>query len=267
MSKLNLLVAAPYLTNGVLRVLKKNEGRIRLLLDSGAFTAWKAGRSIRPEAYERVVKTLPIEPWRYFTLDVVGDPEGTKKNYDYLLSTGLRPIPIFTRGDDLALIDEYYKTSDILGVGGLVGTRGNRGFVKGIMRAIGSRKVHWLGFTDLDFIKHFKPFMCDASSWEMGGRYGVAPMYLGAGLPFVKFSKKCLDKLLQDDHVLTALNQYGYSADDFLKPESWRGGRSPIRGLGARSMVRLQKDLEARGTLMFTAATTDMAIEMLLEGL
>jgi hypothetical protein len=168
--RLNLLIAYPYLTKQLLAQVKSELPRTRFLLDSGAFTAWKAGTKIELDDYCNFIEGLDFQPWRYFTLDVIGDPKATLKNYDAMLKRGFNPVPIFTRGDSLAALEHYYRTSDLVGVGGLVGTRGNKGFVNGIMKKIGKRRVHLLGFTRLDFLKTYRPYMCDTSSWEYGAR-------------------------------------------------------------------------------------------------
>ena len=177
---LNLLVAYPYMTADMVRLLNDNQTEIRFLLDSGAFTAWKAGKSINVDDYCRFIESLPFKPWRYFTLDVIGDPAGSLSNYEIMLRRGFNPVPIFTRGEDVSVLEDYYKTSEVVGVGGLVLTKGNKGFVNGIMQKVGKRKVHWLGFTSLTYIKAWRPYMCDTSSWNVG-RYNNLAIYLGGG--------------------------------------------------------------------------------------
>ena len=59
-----------------------------LLIDSGAFTAWKANESISLDDYCRFIEKLPVTPWGYFQLDVVGDPDGTIRNYDEMRRRG-----------------------------------------------------------------------------------------------------------------------------------------------------------------------------------
>jgi hypothetical protein len=265
---LNLLVAYPYLKSELVKIIGENSSRIRFVLDSGAFTAWKAGKPIALDDYCRFIESLPFKPWRYFTLDVIGDPHATVKNYETMLARGFNPVPIFTRGEEPAMLDEYYKTSDVVGIGGLVGTEGNKGFVKGIMKLVNGRKVHLLGFTNLAFIKVFKPYMCDSSSWEMGARFASCPLYLGGGAPLVSLRKDNILTQLKDHHIRQAIKACRVDPDDFLKPEMWNGGYSVTRRVGARSMVRFSHDVGANvGTHLFMAATTGYAVNLLLEGL
>lgn len=193
--KANILVAYPYMKKPMIDLLKQNEHRTRFLLDSGAFTAWKAGKPIALDDYCRFIESLPFEPWRYFMLDVIGDPKATLKNYETMLKRGFKPIPIFTRGEDPSVLEDYYKTSDVVAIGGLVGTKGNKGFVKGIMEKVGKRKVHWLGFTDLNFVKHYKPYSCDASSWNNGAQFGYVTYYDRRTMKLLKADRKSFASL------------------------------------------------------------------------
>jgi phosphoribosylglycinamide formyltransferase-1 len=179
--RLNVLVAYPYMNQRMIDLLVSAGSSLRFNLDSGAFTAWKAGKQIGLDEYCRFLEGLPIKPWRYFTLDVIGDPGETLRNYETMLARGFKPVPIFTRGEDPSVLEQFYKTSEVVGIGGLVGTPRNRGFVKAIMKHIGDRKVHWLGFTDFNFVKTFRPYMCDSSSWESAARYGALKLYMGGG--------------------------------------------------------------------------------------
>ena len=258
--KLNILVAYPYMSKSTISFLKGNSDNIRFLLDSGAFTAWKAGKPIKLDDYCAFLENLPFKPWRYFTLDVIGDPEGSFKNYETMLHRGFKPLPIFTRGEDFSMLDEYYKTSDVVGIGGLVGTRGNKGFVKGIMKHIGNRKAHWLGFTNKNFVAYYKPYMCDSSSWEGGARYGTFDLYCRNG-KYIRL-KRTDFKNAPSSEAIKTIKSYGYDPYLFAKEQSWRGGDSVNRRINAHSAVRASLDIERQlGTKQFLACATDMAVE------
>lgn len=262
--KLNLLVAYPYM-QGQIQVIRENADIVRLLVDSGAFTAWKAGKKIELDDYCRFIESLPVEPWRYFTLDVVGDPEGTLRNYETMLRRGFKPVPIFTRGEDPSVLENYYKTSDVVGLGGLVGTQGNRGFVRGIMRHVGDRKVHWLGFTVFDFVKLYRPYMCDSSSWTTGSRFGTFDLYMGRGR-MVKVTKaEMAEKPPQQ--ILDRVRYFGLDPAGLGIKDNWHGGRTYNRILGGYSHVYLSHDIEHKlGTKQFLASTTGLETSILFDG-
>lgn len=100
--RLNFLVAYPYCKPDVFEVLKNQTLPYRFLLDSGAFTAHNAGKVITLDDYCRFIEAMPIKPWRYFQLDVVGDPEKTARNYEKMLERGFTPVPVFTHNESLS---------------------------------------------------------------------------------------------------------------------------------------------------------------------
>lgn len=263
--RLNILIAYPYLKPDLIQLLASCGPALRFTLDSGAFTAWKAGKPIQLDDYCRFLEQLPIKPWRYFTLDVIGDPEGTLKNYETMLKRGFKPVPIFTRGEDTSVLDEFYKTSDLVGVGGLVGTPGNRGFVKGIMRHIGKRPVHWLGFTDMDFIRAYRPFMCDSSSFESGARYGALKLYMGRGQ--FRAVKKAQFKDRPPDEILERIRALGIDPYTLSQVNSWHGGYSVSRRLCAHSAVAMSVDVERNvGTKLFLAIAAGCGLDLVITG-
>lgn len=258
-NKLNLLVAYPYMSKQVVDVLASNQEKIRFVLDSGAFTAWKAKKEIKLDDYCRFIESLPFEPWRYFTLDVIGDPHKSMENYKIMLDRGFKPVPIFTRGECPSVLDEYYKTSDVVGIGGLVGTKANKGFVNGIMQHVAGRKVHWLGFTSTDYIKFYKPYMCDSSSWASALIYGSVKLYDKAGR-FVSCSKKdFINK--PSESVLRILKEYEIDTAEFASAGNWKNsgkGDYPTEKVAFRSFVKYQRDITKHtGTLMFMAVASD----------
>ena len=262
---LNILIAFPYMAKGVINILNSNQKDIRFLLDSGAFTAWKTGKEINVDDYCKFIENLPFKPWKYFTLDKIGNAEVSYKNYKTMLSRGFNPIPIFTRGEDVKMIDEYYKTSDILGVGGLVATKGNKGFVKAIMKEINGRNVHWLGFTNMSFVKHYKPHMCDSSSWESAARFGCCNLYINNG-KYIRLNKKHFSAQPSFE-TSRSLKNYDVNVYDLARDSNWRGGRSINRILNARSAVKASLDIEKNlGTKLFCACTTGLALNLLIEG-
>lgn len=267
MSKLNILVAYPYMSNSVISILKEKEEDIRFLLDSGAFTAWKAGKPIDLDEYCTFIENLPIKPWKYFTLDVIGDPEASHKNYEIMLERGFNPVPIFTRGEDLSMIDEYYKTSDVLGIGGLVGTKGNKGFVKGIMEHIGDRKVHWLGFNAKQFLTFYKPYMCDSSSWSAAVRYASCKLYDRNGKWYNVTKKDFIKRPPREIYDL--IYRYGIDPKLLAKNAEWKNsgkGEYALEILTCRSWTRYQLDIKKKlGINFFLACASDWQIKLMHE--
>lgn len=232
--KFNCLVAIPYFKTDVGDYLKTIQKDSNILLDSGAFTFWKKNKEFSIDQYMKFISNCPIDPWKYFALDVVGDEKKTKLNLDILWTNGFKPAPIFTRGADPKIIDEYYRQSDLIGIGGLVGTRGNKGFIKGIMKHIGKRDVHWLGFTQNDYLHHYRPFSCDSSSWSMALRYGTLDLYIGKG-KWKRFNREDFIKRPSDE-ILRLFKEYEEDPLGFRFESEWR-----CTGQGGPNMKLLER--------------------------
>lgn len=260
--KLNILIAFPYMQQNV-ATLSGSQDVIRFVLDSGAFTAWKAKKEIDLDEYCRFIESLPFKPWRYFTLDVIGDPHRTIKNYETMLKRGFKPIPIFTRGESISVLEDYYKTSDVVGIGGLVGTPNNKGFVKGIMRHVKDRRVHWLGFTSVPFVKYYRPYMCDSSSWSSAIRYGQIKFYIGGGKSIIINKKNVFSSGIKN--ILESYNMDILSA---FKKDAWRNKpNSFINNCSINSAIRISNDFQKEfETYCFNAlATKDQIIQFVDE--
>lgn len=264
---LNILVAYPYMKPDVVNYLKEHQKDIRTLVDSGAFTAFKSGKPIQLNDYISFIKGLPFKPFNSFMLDVIGDPEKTKENYQLMLKAKLKPIPIFTRGEDISTLHEYYKTSDIVGIGGLVGTKDNKSFVKAIMKEVGDRKVHWLGFNAKDFLAYYRPYMCDSSSWSAAVRYASCKLYDKNGNWFMvgkqDFAKR------PPKHILDLITSYGIDPHRLSKTEEWtnsgRGDRA-LELLTCKSWTRYQIDVKRKlGINFFLACASSWQVRLMYE--
>lgn len=267
MNKLNVLVAYPYCKPGLLEVLQRFPAdQLRLILDSGAFTAWNSGAPIQLDDYCKFLESLPLKPWRYFALDVIGDPDNTMKNFNKMVERGFCPVPIYTPGEDTSAIEHFYKFSDVVAFGGINGFRGHKlkGYVNGVMKIANGRKVHLLGFTNFRFLKAYRPYMCDSSTWEMGARFARLTMYMGQGKVIILHKSDFKNKPSKE--LLNRIKFYGLDPYELAKNANWGGGLSINRTLCARTNVALSVDIERNlGTKMFLALTTNMAFNLLAQ--
>ena len=257
---LNVLVAYPYLKKPVIETIhryQQNNDDMRFLLDSGAFTAFSSGKPIQLDDYCRFIESLPFKPWRYFTLDVIGDHDATVKNYEIMLSRGFTPVPIYTLGQDYSVIDYYYETSDFVGVGGLVGKSKKvilRTVDKAMKQAKG-RKIHLLGYTAIKDIKYFRPYTCDSSSWSSSLRFGNCLLYDRNG-DWVTVKKNDFMKR-PSDRVLRILSEYQIDPKRLGLKSEWINsgkGKGVNELITNRSWIKLMIEIEKKiNTRLFLA--------------
>ena len=267
---LNILVAYPYMSKSVIKILKDIHDELgnnfRFLLDSGAFTAYSSGKEIKLDDYCKFLDNLPFKPWNYFALDVIGNPEETMRNYEIMLSRGYKPAPVFTFGDDLSVIDEYYKTSDFIGIGGLVGRPSNEMLIglDKILKKVNGRKAHLLGFTRVEYLKLLKPYSCDSSSWNGGARFGHSDLYLGGG-KFKKITKKDFLKHPSKE-IINAVKRNNGDYKMLSKRQSWHGENESFQ-LSANSWANFSIDCERSiNTKVFIAIAVGNQIKMVHKG-
>lgn len=227
MSKLNVLVAFPYWSDGHTELFARQDpDSYRLIIDSGAFTAFNSGHTIELDEYcvflDRLRKRIP--KFNAVQLDVFGDPEGSYKNLQKMRDRGFNVMPVFTRGETLERLNEFYEFNDYLMFGGIVTGAKNKNYIKWFLNRNRGRKTHWLGFVDMDFIIHYKPYSVDSSSWLSAARFGNMHVYLGRGR--LKTIGKPDFARAPSKEILEALERHGLSQSEIKalgQVSSWTG--------------------------------------------
>lgn len=98
----NLLLSYAYMPRAeMLNSLVLNDVRPRLMIDSGAFTAYSTGRPVSVEAYADWIagfrqRWSGLPEITFISLDVIGDQGATWRNYEYLSKSGHNVMPVVT---------------------------------------------------------------------------------------------------------------------------------------------------------------------------
>lgn len=264
---LPVLVAYPYMKANMARRFAAMGDTVEVLIDCGAFTAWKAGKSVSLDEYCSFLDGLPFKPWRYFALDVIGDPEATARNLEIMRARGYDPMPIVTRGETLDEMDRLFGLTDCLGLGGVSGAdKASYAWVRHMMNHADSRKTHILGFTDTDWIKYLRPYSCDSSSWASGSRYGTLTLYMGQGsmkaLPAEKYALR-----RPDPAVAARMLRYGIDPAELRDRKARSGMDAPLQRLCTASWAELSIDVRLRfGTRLFLVAVGEDQVDLMLQG-
>jgi hypothetical protein len=231
LDKLNILVAYPYFVKSVYKLLmEKDPSTFRIVIDSGAFTAWNTGINISLDEYCAFLDTIPSY-WetKVVQLDVYGNAEKTYINYMKMLDKGYKDImPVFTRGDTLERLEEFYSYTDYIMFGGIAIGGENRNYVKWFCEVNKGRKAHWLGFVNTTFIKHYKPYSVDSSSAINAQRFGHLCYHTGGGELKSINRKELIAKPPQV--VVDTLIKLGFTHKEILMLKNqiaWVGGSIP----------------------------------------
>lgn len=91
----------------------------RVLLDSGAYANHTSKKPVVTlEQYRAYLLEHGHRYWRYFNLDVIGDPAQSARNLATLEEAGLKPIPVFQRGGTSAELKAMLARHELVGIGG-----------------------------------------------------------------------------------------------------------------------------------------------------
>jgi len=239
--KLNILVAYPYFNDRIRNVLlNRDPASFRLMVDSGAFSAWHTGDKISIEEYARFLQQLPAE-WEVeaIQLDVIGNPQATKRNFLVMQQLGCDVIPVFTRGAPLSDRDFYYEHKDYLCLGGIVKTPEYLAYIRHLMLTNHNRRIHWLGYTTISDVKRYRPFSVDSSNFTMTERWGNLCYYDRGGQIRMLRRKHFVER--PPAAFYEASRRTGWKPSelrDLGQREAWLGGMRPpgtrgIRGFAA----------------------------------
>lgn len=154
---------------------------LRLIGDSGAFSAHAQGATITTKEIADWAKQWPHRLAWVASLDVIGDPEGTRRNWhDMVDNYGVEGVPTIHFGADPKLMDYYAERGvDFMGLGGMVGYRGSRtkllrwlvAVFKHQQRYHPEMRFHGWGVSSPDLLR--VPFYSvDSSGWGSSYRYG-----------------------------------------------------------------------------------------------
>lgn len=205
-----------------------SDERREVLLDSGAFTAFNAGKVIELSDYIGFLKKWAPRLFGYMLLDKLQDPVQTEANWKIMLDEGLSPVPIHVFGEGAEQMEAFFARSPYVALGGL--RRPHRGpapdeYVKQKMAWANGRPVHWLGYTKESMIRAFRPFSVDCASAWGSMQFGQVMVYHGFG----RWWQGGFDDWLALDQakrrsIRASILAYDVDPDALNDPLLWRWG-------------------------------------------
>jgi len=162
----------------------------RVLIDSGAFTAFTQGKQIRPQDYAawaidfRKRWGRKLSWLRFFNLDVIGDQDASWQNQTILEHLGLDVIPVVTHGADIKHVERALADYEYFALGGLVPLARKKtelqAWLDHVFRPVVKKfkqtgvmpKVHLLGVSQQFVLERYPAYSCDSSSWVTVLRFG-----------------------------------------------------------------------------------------------
>jgi len=169
---------------------KYSTPQCRLMVDSGAFSAFKSGKVISIKDYGNWAVKFK-EQWKdklkslhFVNLDVIGDQDTSDRNLKILSKMGVDPLPVLTTNAKKKTVEKFLKEYPyFLLAGGAILPKNNLkiwydfvfSIVKDHFRKTGVMpKIHLLGATTEWVLKRYPAYSSDSSSWLAPVMFGVS---------------------------------------------------------------------------------------------
>lgn len=271
--ELSVLASFAWVKLEELQRLRAHRPRVRILVDSGAFSVASGTASVELSRYASFLRRASGVVDEYVNLDVIGDRTRTLRNHLALEREGLRPWPVVHYPTDPATIarwvDRGYPT---VMLGGLVphAASASRALVAGrddpVLQWLNECAfvaddfgiaLHGLGVTPIPLIREFSWRSVDSAYWAVKAkRFGYLALYDAVADEVVGMRANAPGELLRRGALL---QRYGLTVAEVTRdrPERWWA----IRGGAARSWLAIQR---ATGVRVYLAAGSWDDLDLLL---
>jgi hypothetical protein len=208
----------------------------KIMLDSGAFSAWTRNKIIDLDEYISFIKRFEDDLESYVNLDVIPGKPGSQptpkevdfsanegwNNYLKMIEEGLNPIPVFHFGEDIKWLETMLDFGvKYIGLGGIVG-RPQKLIKKWLDKIFDVltddkgrvyAKIHGFGITTTWALNRYPWYSVDSVSWRILATNGwsVIPQYNHSKKEFtydkppftIVTSVKSKKKYLRNQHIDT----------------------------------------------------------------
>lgn len=215
-----------------------------LIIDSGAFTAWNAGKPMSMDAmlsvWQHILNKFPDNNYTFISLDVIPGVKGSPrtdddykyamdqsiKNYDILRDKypDLKILPVYHAPEPLEVLQHYMAITDHLAIS-VNATLSEKQRVD-VLQAVFPHdiKVHGLATTGLKMLQCVDWYSVDSATWAMIGAMGgllwlnddcteFLKIPISIESPRRKKHNSHIDSHTAADMAYDKIRQYGFDPD------------------------------------------------------
>lgn len=247
---------------------KSMAGDVNLMLDSGAFTLFNAKQNrdwLTLDNYCKYLEQYGSQCEKYVMLDVIGNHEKSKQNYEVMVKRGLSPMFVFTMADDdYSYLKDTVKINRHICVAGGVTSKGKwmKKRFQDVYRHTNGL-IHGLGYVAYPSMYQLPLHSVDSSSWVQGAQvYGHIVWF--EGKKYAVHRKELLKKNSKMPMgLIKVLEELKITPSDFQKEENHRGSSSIGALLSVLAYVKFQKYSKRLGLDLFLAIANVEQLEYL----
>jgi hypothetical protein len=143
------------------------------IMDSGAFSVWKSGKTIDLQEYvaccRELLATDPLLK-EVIALDVIGDARASLVNARAMKAAGVEAMPVFHIGDDWGILREYCAGWGKVGLSCRFGepAKDSLRFLDQCFARAWPHRFHSFGWIAEDVMMRYPFHSGDSASWQVG---------------------------------------------------------------------------------------------------
>lgn len=244
------------------------EGTANVMIDSGAFTLFNAKTKsswLNLDGYCSFLDSYGHKVEKYVMLDVIGDDEGSKRNYEIMLKRGYNPMFVFTMADnDFTYLKDAVNNNPHLCVAGGVTTKGDwmtKRFQDVYKKT--QAKIHGLGYVTYPKIYQLPLHSIDSSSWIQASQvYGILN-YFDDGMKGISYKDALRGKKKIPSKLIEMMEKLKISPKEFSDIKNHQGNRSISTILGILAYIEYQKLSKRKDRNLFLAVANESQINHL----
>lgn len=158
---------------------------MRVIGDSGAFSAMTSGKPINIDEFAAWAERHRDHLAWTASLDAIGDPSTSWKNWRYLSTNGLETVPTIHYGTEPEAMDRYAERGvDFMGLGGVAARKDRKNVLRWLVAMFRhardhhpAMRFHGWGLTSRQYMAHLPFYSVDSSGFGAGYRYGTVSVW------------------------------------------------------------------------------------------
>lgn len=244
-------------------------GTANVMLDSGAFTLFNAKQKrdwLTLDSYCRYLDDNAHKVEKYVMLDVIGNDEASKYNYEEMLRREYNPMFVFTMADnDFGYLKSAALNNEHICVAGGVTTKGDW-LTKRIQDVYNhtQSKIHALGYVTFPKMYQLPLHSVDSSSWVQSSQvYGILN-YFDEGMKGLSYRDILTRKKPMPTKLQLIFEQLKITPKMFSNLENHKGSKSIATLINTIAYIEYQKYSKRLGINLFLAIANRQQAKIVL---
>lgn len=237
---------------------ESEKGNVNVMVDSGAFTLFNAKKKmdwLTLDNYCKYIDANNHKIEKYVMLDVIGNDDASKVNYETMVQRGYNPMFVFTMADnDFDYLRQARQNNEHICVAGGVTSKGDWTLkrIQDVYK-VTQGKLHGLGFVSYPKMYQLPLHSVDSSSWVQSSQVYGNISYFDNGMKGVSYRDILTRKKRIPFRLQEIFEQLKITPKTFSDLENHKGGKSIATLTNTLAYIEYQKYSKRLGINLFLA--------------